>query len=55
MLVTIAFQPLALTGRGMCRAIEGLQPTGENVRMYVRVVTGDTQMYREVVEEGNCT
>lgn len=54
-LVTIVFQPLALKGREMCRAIEGLQPTGENVNTYLRAVAGDTQMHREVVEAGNCT
>jgi len=55
MWVTIAFQTFALTGGETCTAIEGLQPTGENVHAYVRVMAGDRQMRRKVVGEGNCT
>lgn len=39
-----------LTSREKCRALEGLQPAGENEVMYVRAVSGDTQIHREVTE-----
>lgn len=53
MLVTTAFQ--SLSGGETCKAIEGLQPTGGNVQMYMGVVAGDAQLHREVAEGGNCT
>lgn len=47
------FSASCSTGRETCRAIGGLQPTGENMCMWG--VAGDARMHREVVEEDNST